>query len=169
MPAIPEKLRRLPLFADDTSRELRTWQWLAVIALVAAFVLPLSSFNVSICIFYNMTGLPCPGCGLTRSLHSFVHLQPLHALQYHPFGFFGALGAVFFASSAVWRAPGLLFERYKHHTAVAFGVLAVALIVFAIVRIVWISVDPESPLAIVLMERRLDWQGARGLMRLLGF
>ncbi len=169
MPDFLDRLRGLPLFADDTSRELRTWQWLSIIALGVALLLPLGAVDVSICVFYNMTGLPCPGCGLSRSLHSFVHLQPGHALMYHPLGFFGALGAVFFTLTAVWRAPGRLFERYKHHTAFAMGVLAVALIVFAIVRIVWISVDPQSPLAIVLMERRLDWQGARGLLRLLGY
>lgn len=38
----------------------------------------------SICLFYNTTGVPCPGCGMTRS---FLHLFKGHigkAFHFHP-------------------------------------------------------------------------------------
>lgn len=38
----------------------------------------------SICLFYNATGVPCPGCGMTRS---YIHLFKGHiaeAFRFHP-------------------------------------------------------------------------------------
>lgn len=35
------------------------------------------------CLFERYTGLYCPGCGTTRSLHAMLHLRPLAALKYN--------------------------------------------------------------------------------------
>jgi hypothetical protein len=51
-----------------------------------SFLVPRGGLPVSLCVFHNLTGLPCPGCGLTRSLASISHLCPGEALRYHPFG-----------------------------------------------------------------------------------
>jgi hypothetical protein len=37
-----------------------------------------------ICIFHQVTGLHCPGCGAQRALHSLFHGQLLLALHYNP-------------------------------------------------------------------------------------
>jgi len=39
-----------------------------------------------ICTFHNLTGLPCPGCGLTRSLVAGVHGQWKVSFEYHRLG-----------------------------------------------------------------------------------
>ena len=62
-----------------------------------------SSIGVSLCIFYSLTGLPCPGCGMTRSVHFLIHGDLLHSLQYHP------LGLISFLVCAL--ATGTLFSR----------------------------------------------------------
>lgn len=41
-------------------------------------------FFGSTCIFHNLTGLPCPFCGLTRATVCVMHGQPLEALSFHP-------------------------------------------------------------------------------------
>jgi hypothetical protein len=56
----------------------------AVLAL--SFLMPRGGLPVSLCWFYNVTGLPCPGCGMTRSLASISHLHLGEAVRYHPFG-----------------------------------------------------------------------------------
>src|SRR6478672_10439129 len=33
------------------------------------------------CLFHQMTGLQCPGCGATRALYALLHLQPLEAAK----------------------------------------------------------------------------------------
>ncbi len=50
----------------------------------------------SFCYFYNLTHLPCPGCGLTRAIRYLLNGEFLLALKYHFFSFF-----VFFVISLV--------------------------------------------------------------------
>ena len=38
------------------------------------------------CTFQNVTGIPCPGCGLTRSFISLVHRNLADAWRYNPAG-----------------------------------------------------------------------------------
>lgn len=47
-----------------------------------------SIFNISIpCIFYEYTGLYCPGCGITRMLFSILRLDIYQAFRYNPLVF----------------------------------------------------------------------------------
>ncbi|MBC8102840.1 MAG: DUF2752 domain-containing protein [Cytophagales bacterium] len=62
----------------------------------------------SLCVFYATTGLPCPGCGITRSVVCCCHLRLGEALTYHPAGplvFLWLTGAVLlrFPLPAAWR------------------------------------------------------------------
>lgn len=36
------------------------------------------------CVFHELTGLHCPGCGMTRAAHDLLHGQPLVALGHNP-------------------------------------------------------------------------------------
>ena len=49
------------------------------------FVL-LSGFRIP-CVFYELTGLKCPGCGITRMIASIVKLNFAAAFGYNPFLF----------------------------------------------------------------------------------
>ena len=40
----------------------------------------------SVCVFYEVTGLPCPGCGLTRSFVCLEHGQIMQAFQWNLLG-----------------------------------------------------------------------------------
>jgi hypothetical protein len=40
----------------------------------------------SLCTFKNLTGLPCPGCGLVRSVTALVHGDVSGSLAYHRLG-----------------------------------------------------------------------------------
>jgi hypothetical protein len=62
-----------------------TWGSLAMLALVS--LLPADGAGVPVCLFRAISGLPCPGCGLTRALSSLIQGNPAAAFSYHPFAF----------------------------------------------------------------------------------
>lgn len=61
---------------------------LAAGILGASFVLPADRplGNVDLCPLHAMTGIPCPGCGMTRSVVGLSHGHFEQALRYHPLG-----------------------------------------------------------------------------------
>lgn len=59
------------------------------------------------CAFRQYTGIPCPGCGLTRVADRFAHLNFFGAFKANPLG---TLGAAVFAVLAVWMVLHLVFK-----------------------------------------------------------
>jgi hypothetical protein len=59
------------------------------------------------CPFHSLTGLPCPGCGLTRSVLALLDGHAAAALRYHPFG------PLLFAGLIFALAAGALPERFR--------------------------------------------------------
>jgi len=55
--------------------------------IIFSFIMPSEGFNNEVCIFKIITGAPCGGCGITRSIASISHLDFFKSLNYHPFGF----------------------------------------------------------------------------------
>lgn len=83
---------------------------LAGVALALAVLLPLPVAGriaglPSICASWNLLGVPCPFCGLTRSVICCGHGNFGQALAYHPLGpaFFALLIVALTASLAGWR------------------------------------------------------------------
>lgn len=70
-------------------------QIFAVVVLAVAPFFPTDGIGIDLCWFKNLTGLPCPGCGLTRSIACLAHLEFAKSLRYHPFGPVFFAGCVF--------------------------------------------------------------------------
>ncbi|RYX83228.1 DUF2752 domain-containing protein [bacterium] len=62
----------------------------------------------SVCPFFNMTGMPCPGCGLTRSFVSLAHAHVREAFLWHPLGPLLFSGALLYlvGTTLKWKWPG---------------------------------------------------------------
>lgn len=43
--------------------------------------------SVSLCFFKNVTGIPCPSCGSTRSVLAILHQEYLNAWNWNPLGY----------------------------------------------------------------------------------
>jgi hypothetical protein len=64
-------------------------QYIRILALLSVLVLaliPSEGFNVILCPMQNIFGLPCPACGITRSMSSLLNLDIWHSFKYHPLG-----------------------------------------------------------------------------------
>ncbi len=59
----------------------RRISWLLLLALLSILLLQL---EYSVCPFANLTGHPCPGCGMTRAGLALLHLDMAHAVALHP-------------------------------------------------------------------------------------
>jgi len=87
--------------------------WLMTILLITAvFVLacvydPATEPTLTLCLFRKWTGLPCPGCGITRSFCALGKGHWQESFSFHPLG-----PAIFFLFAAAWIRALLLLLSY---------------------------------------------------------
>lgn len=95
-------------------------RWLAIGAMGATLVAPWlilqfapeSEFGQSICPHKLLTGFPCPGCGITRSLMSLYRGDFVGSLDYHVFGIPLVIGCVLGIGTLAYElAKGREFSR----------------------------------------------------------
>lgn len=99
------------------------------------------------CAFHAMTGLPCPGCGLTRAFVALSHGQLREAWALHPFAFplyalcLGGLGSPWL----LHRFPALAGPRSSRFLRGATLAFVAALLAFGTWRLLHVLGHP-SPL-----------------------
>lgn len=107
----------------------------ASLALVVGHALGVSLW---VCVFHEATGLPCPGCGLTRGVAAFARGEVRQALHWHPFTPLFFLGAVLVLTVTLLPNPprerllqGIAYIETR--TGISF-VLIIALLAFGLWR-----------------------------------
>lgn len=104
-------------------------QWLCVAALLLAaaalgliWLLPLDRWP-SLCTTRRIAGIPCPVCGMGRSLHALLHANVRESFRYHPLGpVFAAVAVLWFiANAAVKARTGRGLPSAAGWTALAAG------------------------------------------------
>ncbi|MCZ6835083.1 MAG: DUF2752 domain-containing protein [Planctomycetota bacterium] len=100
---------------------------LAWLGLCLAIVHPPHGTGVSVCLFSSSVGMPCPGCGMTRSLSCAARGLFEESWSYHPFGLL--LLMLFTCTAGLSLLPGATRRRFaasvmRHHRAVTFVYIA---------------------------------------------
>lgn len=128
--------RRAPML-----KKAATIASLPVLLLAARFV-PWERIP-STCVFYHLTGLPCPTCGITRSVAALAHLDFHRSVPMHPFGvpavvLFGLWWMLSLYEIAIGKRTRVL--RWARERGVLLAVIGFALVaVFGAIR-VWLLV-----------------------------
>ena len=89
--------------------------------LLLSFALPLPRGGSiagmpSVCPFFNVTGVPCPGCGLTRSFVCFAHAHLSEAFRWH------LLGPGFFSGALLYLLGTVLKWKWPSEKFVVAGI-----------------------------------------------
>jgi hypothetical protein len=82
----------------------------------------------SVCTFKNLTGLPCPGCGLVRSVTAMAHGNIAGSISYHRLGW---LVFIYIFAQMMYRfvliaIPACNIKRYGW--VLQYGLLVVAIL-----------------------------------------
>ncbi|HXF41888.1 MAG TPA: DUF2752 domain-containing protein [Blastocatellia bacterium] len=127
---------------------------LSALFLTSAFFKPSTGEYFTICGFKNLTGLPCPGCGLTHSFCALTQGDIGGAFAFNLLGplLYLALIVLWIRSMCVLLDRSELVRRYDEFAA-RFSLVrmyAIAFGVYGIVRIVYLLMFdplPQSPLS----------------------
>ncbi len=123
----------------------------AVVGLAAVVVAAVShpaavEAGPTVCPLRALTGLPCPGCGLTRSWVWLLHGEPGQAMAANPFGVVALLLAVVVivgsAIALARRRPLPPLGRF--FPARVWVPITVAWVAFGLGRVVWVALGQPS-------------------------
>ena len=114
--------------------------------LALSLILPPGGLGLPLCWLDTLFGIPCPGCGLTRSVTAVTHGEWGAALGHHPFGFLVWLLAVVLATSPVWPrsiAAGCRswLRGHDRSTWSAYLAIVYGFIGFGVARAMWLVAD----------------------------
>lgn len=108
------------------------------LSLFMIYILLTYKLEVNNCILKNLTGMPCPGCGMTRAGIALLHFDFVGAFNYNPMIFLLPIIAIV-----------LIFKEYKFiallNNSKIFWVLMLAILVVTFV-LRMIYVYPNVPL-----------------------
>ena len=114
----------------------------AIIILIAPIFLLLMSPDIeseqSFCPFKMLTGMPCPGCGITKSMVFFYKGEWLKSVSYHIFGpvfIFFCVATILLQTTEIFTGKSY-FDKWIFSKKLAYG-LAIFLGIYHIIRLVY--------------------------------
>ncbi|MFV3012618.1 DUF2752 domain-containing protein [Clostridium botulinum] len=83
-----------------------------IILVIVSYIVLVNNFSSRLCVFNNSTGIPCPGCGLTRAYLCLFKGNLLEAFKFHPLFLLPAIVVIILIinklkSNKFYMKPGL--------------------------------------------------------------
>ena len=118
--------------------DIKSARW-AIIVIIAYFAF-LKNYLYTLCPVVNLTGYPCPGCGITRAMFCVLRFEFTEAWRMHPFVYpIGMLFISFVLCRYVLSGKGMKYVK-RFMIAIAIG-----MVLFYIWRMFTMFPD-ESPM-----------------------
>ncbi len=131
--------------------EVLLGRWSVGVALVillgagtGAWLFDPERIGVELCWLRAISGLPCPGCGLTRSVCHLARGDVGRALWFHAFGLLVLPYSLFAASSLLWP-PALrgqvrgVIDRHRASVELAYRVTVATFLAYGFLRAVAVA------------------------------
>ena len=112
---------------------------IVVIALISIFVHPFIP-----CLFHEITGLYCPGCGVTRMIISILKLDFYQAFRYNPLLFILFPVFIILFINYIYCLIKIKTPLYKKVNNSAWILLIIILILYGIIRNIYIPLAPTK-------------------------
>jgi hypothetical protein len=114
---------------------------LALLVMIVSVFFPVSGLGVDLCPLHATTGLPCPGCGMSRAIAAVSQGDFSAALGLNPFVLFAwplffALALLAFAPGQVVRATERWIDRHEAGISRTYKLVLFAFLGFGVVRFV---------------------------------
>lgn len=132
---------RRPLLSR-TSGEWRHLYLLAGFATIGLFFLPEGLSAFSICPFWNLTGLPCPGCGMTRALSALLHGDLRAAALFHPLSSLMMLALLVLVAAGFSTRLSFFLQSHGRQLRRIVWLSVAVLLVFGLLRLVVVVWEP---------------------------
>jgi len=120
-------------------------RWLALFCVAASLVFPFST-GVDLCMLHAATGLPCPGCGMTRAFVAVAAGEWPVALGANPFVLIAYPTFVLLAALALlpeaWAERAL--QVVGARAARAYGALVLGFLGFGVLRFAYFAVTRQE-------------------------
>jgi len=114
------KITARRLGADETDHEL-IWLCVSVASAIGAWLWLRLGYPVPRCVWHELTGIPCPSCGATRSVIALLAGKWTAAFLLNPLIFFGALSValydIYAAAVLAASAPRLRLNPLSRRTS----------------------------------------------------
>ena len=117
---------------------------ISLLVIIISFILPPDGLGRSTCGLYILTKLPCPACGLTRSITSISHMKFFKAFYYHPFGFIFYIIFLFIASynfmpEKIKNTIIAFFIKHEKTAKYILSFIIFSFIIYGITRFLYIA------------------------------
>ncbi len=124
---------------DEKKEKLKYVFLFFIVFFISLIVEPFEKGPIDLCMFKNLTNLPCPGCGLTRSFVYLAHGAIDDSVRVNPFGI------IFFTGWAWVSLKDLIWILLRkkipflpqHAWTVSKTIFIFGLIAFGIIRILF--------------------------------
>lgn len=122
-------------------------RYLAVFVIVVSFFFPVGGLGFDLCMLHATTGLPCPGCGMSRAISALSQGDFSTAVALQPFALFA--WPLFFSLAVLtvlprpWREGAERRLRASRLAARIYGTLFWAFLGFGLIRLFVFVVSRE--------------------------
>ena len=112
----------------------------AFLGLLFLLLMPSNGFDISACIFNSVLDIPCPACGLTRSMSSLLKFNILQGFTFHPLGF---IALIYLIVTLITNQPNYIKSKFNNNFKAITIVFSFRFIVFLFLITWFIKLNTE--------------------------